>query len=1175
MRKNFIASVLIALLAIVFPASLQAQVAELEGKVLVKVGTAATSTLKESQWYMLYNRGRACYNHEVLADKLVFQSANKPLAGVDIVGDVLGYLVRLVPVTDGVDGRYYIQTGNGNYYGVLEQESQPVMTEDLAHRGVFTITKCGASGHWSLMSEGGFLLDGDGDGSLAVGYGNEVPTKAGGNNDHSFFIVTIGEESELTGSSLVNRKLAKGGLYRLVPQRTTTNSMASVGGKVVAEATDNDDESQLWIIQSIPTGGFSLRNYGDGQYVQNTTASAQYTLGAERSTLYMKPSARTSSKKSLTAISSKSDYSGKTFMHEDASHKVVNWSANDTENANPGSDWDLQDVENVPTTVQIKDHLDEVCGLVKPADGLTVQIRNCDTGRNIAEDTRGNLITSVADAEDYSQYWVIEALTGGNFALRNVKTGHYVYPQDGMRTAIGTTTRNMASIVLKESDESWERTYHIIGSGLNYCLSNAPDNVVFNFMPSDPASRWQFMATNLSAEEIEKAQADYIAYNDIKQNLSQYNASFVTFFTDASCSELLPTYQNMSDDELRAQFKRLNLPDYLLNIALKVKNDKWSEECELAKHYRVNEFKAYSSRIFSASSVGMGYWYGRLSNPTGITVKGGSVLTVFCSNAQPANTTFQLEIVKGTNSTGDVLNLNKGLNIFTFTEDANVFIFYEISNLDTPLASCPDIKVHFEGGYVNGYYDKTRGDNNETWACLREKHLKYSPVINLKTDHYVFHMNSKLVQKACPTDMEKLMALWDNMAEIEDGLMGVNDTYIPGYSAKYRNIFVCHSMTHDFMYATQSGTFYEESTLGTVMSVSGMSGGGIWGPAHENGHLHQNLINMVGTTESSNNLFANVCVYNQGMTTQRAAAPATIYNNFSQGFNWYEYDIWETTHMFYQLYLYYHVNGVMPDFYPRLFAKLRKDPMDQKNSNDIRGKNEYLKFARAVCEIAQADLSEFFDVYGFFKPVDKYHVGDYGNYTITTTQDDINETLEYMHSFPNKMGNILFIEDRVEHVLATYEGHKEGEYKSRRGDDQLGSNQMAGDVGQYVSYLETPAISDYYYTMNASGKVSIIGQGAKGLVGFKVYDENGRLAFVSNWFTFTLPSNIRNQKFRLVAAMADGTDAELSSELPEGIINTEFTQPVQPGLIYDLQGRKVEFPVRGNLYIISGKKSIY
>lgn len=368
-----------------------------------------------------------------------------------------------------------------------------------------------------------------------------------------------------------------------------------------------------------------------------------------------------------------------------------------------------------------------------------------------------------------------------------------------------------------------------------------------------------------------------------------------------------------------------------------------------------------------------------------------------------------------------------------------------------------------------------------------------------------------------------------------------------------------------------------ESSISSCMNAKEMGDGGIWAPAHECGHLRQDLIKAVGTMESSNNLFSNVVVYHQGRTTQRGAAPQTVFDHFACHTPWTSLDIWETARMYYQLYLYFHVCGHKPDFYQRVFAEMLADPMNQDDRNNIHGGEEYLKLARTMCKVADADLSEFFATYGFFVPLPYTQISEGGSiWGISTTQQEIDETLAYMHSFPKKLGNILFIEDRVEPVPATYPGHKEGEMK-RRSDDGLGGG-SAGDVGQYTAYTEEPSMKDYYYEVSAAGKVTIHGTGATGLVGFKVYDKDGNLAYLANTLTFTLPANLRSQQYTLVAAMGDGSDIALSTDLPEGIsklANEGIGKSANAGM-YDLQGR-ITSSFKGGLngvYIKNGKKIV-
>lgn len=1177
MRNKFL-GIAVALLTLMASASaLKAQVAELKDLVVVKVGANSSSTLKEGQWYLMYNQGRKAYYYEQASSKLVNMSTKGLLAGDNLTATSAAYLVQLVPVGEDQPKMYYIRTGIGHWYGKADVSGRAVYTEtSQSNRGSFHIARLGSSnGHWVVRgeNENGNLLTGFGDGWPAYCESGNTPA-AGGIYDLAFYPVTVGTADELNGGAQLNRMLAAGGVFRFLSQRSTTMSMTEPAGhSLTCKTTSDEDQSQWWVLQPDGTGGYYLRNYETGRYVQNLSgASKQYTTDANPSVIYAKASVKTTATKPLVTLSSSASFADKSCLHDDASHKVINWTANNSNNDNPASDWKVQSIEGLESEA-IRDHLDEVSGYARPADGLVAQIRNAQTGHNISEDGSGNLIACEPNAVDYSQYWQFAASTDGTYVIRNLRSGNYFYFTYGSGKGQITSVVRSHSFTVTESNDAWQRTYVLSVPNEELCYSESMVQAIYAKERELPNSHWVFIKSDLTAEEIEETQKAYEDYLDVKEHLSDYNSKFTSFFADASCAELKSEYQDCSDEELRAYMRNYNLPESLIKIALKVKNNTWSEEDEMAREFRVNTYQVYSSYMQIREKVGYSFYAGKLSNPTGITVKSGDILTVFCDHAQPSNSTMQLEVVKGADTSGTTYDLKKGINIFTFSEEANVFVFYQTNNMSVKLASCPDVRVHIEGGHLNGYYDKTRGHNNDTWAHLRTKLLQQSDIVNIKTHNFVFHMKSDLVQKACPSDMEALLGHWDMIGDVEDELMGLSDDYIPGYSEVCRNIFNCVSMDHSYMYATNHGTYYEEGTLSTVMNPSGIGSGGIWGPAHENGHLRQELINMVGTTESSNNLFSNVCVYKQGRTTQRAAAPQTIYDHFASRTPWNGYDIWETTHMFYQLYLYFHVNGYMPDFYPRFFAKMRKDPMDHSDHTDIRGKDDYLKLARACCEVAQADLSELFAAYGFFVPVDKYHIDDYGDYYITTTQADIDETLEYMHQFPRKLGNILFIEDRVEPVLATYEGHKEGEYKSRRSDDQVGTNATAGDVGQYTAYLEEPALPDYYYTVTTGGKVSIHGSGARGLVGFKVYDSADKLAFVSNRLTFTLPTALRNKDYTIVAAMGDGTDIQLTTELPESVHLPSVGSASAPA--YDLQGRRVEAPRRGSLYITNDNIHLY
>ena len=275
------------------------------------------------------------------------------------------------------------------------------------------------------------------------------------------------------------------------------------------------------------------------------------------------------------------------------------------------------------------------------------------------------------------------------------------------------------------------------------------------------------------------------------------------------------------------------------------------------------------------------------------------------------------------------------------------------------------------------------------------------------------------------------------------------------------------------MYATTYGTYYSDGTLSTVLNYNTIttSGGSIWGPSHEMGHNHQACLNIVGATEVSNNLFSNVNVFLLGVSTTRGTAVHDTFNAFAQGTSWFDMSIWAQTRMYYQLYLYYHAQGHNPNFYPTLFKLLRQDPI-RKRSGDYDnslvngdgekvggyksyGKQDYLHMAKKMCDAAQQDLSEFFEVNGMFVPVDNRYIGDYGDYWVTTTQKDIDEAKAYMHRYP-KGPNIMFIDDRItpSPVLkdSPLEGKSNSEYRVDYEDEPTRRIGYA-DVGQWLSLI--------------------------------------------------------------------------------------------------------------------------
>lgn len=952
-------------------------------------------------------------------------------------------------------------------------------------------------------------------------------------------------------NAVVSKAISEGGLFMLTSQRDASLSITETDeSKLYARTTNASDESQWWLIQPLTTGGYALRNYKTGHYINPIgTNDTPYPTSGDRSTFYVKQSANATGGQALVTISSSNGYSGTSCLHDASSHAVVKWYAG-ADGKNTASDWEIKAVEGFDQGA-LKARFAAFDRYTAPANGKVVQIRNLATGTQICESGDGKLFSVASHAGDYSQYWEMEAGANGQYAFRNVQTGHYfTYVAGTDKKNVQTATATKSYYTLPATSDKWDPTYHIRPvSGSSYYYTHAtsgngpydvPNNNVHNTTTDDARTHWFFVEVSLSQEEIDRAKQSYQTYSDLNSKKSTYSPKMVGYFTDASCSVLKDTYKTMDPNTLRTTMKNDNLPDYLVDIALKIRNNTWETEDKMSEHFRVNTYKPYSHYLQAARKVGMGYAFGRLSNPTGIVVKSGDFITLFCG-PQASGTTLQLEVVEDTEAYGTTYNLSQGMNVFSFSGDATLYIFYQINDqsIATPLSNFSDVKIHIEGGRLQGYYDKTRGHKNDTWAHLRSNLLKESNVINVKMDNFVFCLDNQIVQNNCP-NMERTVDAWDNLAKWENDLMGYNDKFNPNISQYQRNIYNWFSKNYyigGMMMTSLYGVQVMSGYINGMVNHESMESGA-WAPAHENGHLRQNLIYTLGSHESSCNLFSEVVTYELGHSTSRSAFSTDIFEKFAAGKPWADYEGSQISRMLYQLYLYFHVAGHDPEFYPKVFTELRNNPMDHTTKDNVHGGSEYLKLATTMCKVAGADLSEFFAAYGFFVPVSNRTFYENGStWKISTTQAEIDAALAEMHKYPKKLGNIVFIEDRVEQVPATYADAPAGTMKSGYNPEK------AGDFGQYTAYQETaPSAEGYTYSMASGGVITVNGTGAKGLVGFKVYDANGNLVYLSNFRTFTLPTSVTSKPFTVKAALSNNTDVVLSTS--GEIILPEVATPV-------------------------------
>ena len=1144
MKKRFTFALTALLLTLIGVSPVWAQSEGLTGKIL-NVGATAT-TLEEGKWYLLYNMYSSSFAKEEVGNVLTVTTTNPNSTDA---GTSAGYLVLLEKQED---GRYLLKSGLGNYYrNVLVGKNNGTSAEPT-ETSPYTIAPIeGSEGHFTLMStmkNGLTYYMQSSNGALS---GNATKGGANSTRDWVFKEAKITGAENLTGKDYVNYMLNKGGLVRLTNRRSSKYSLADNGTNTIGQITDKDNVGQVWILEK-DGSGYTLRNGQTGRYLDDNDNFR--SPSSSPTTIYIQFSPNNSGTSSWINLAEDSSFSGNVCLNENGDNptNLFKWTAN----GDAGSDWSISEVTNF-TEEEILNGLLANSKFQEVESGKIYHIYNAGYGSVLYENTNGNQVRcQTVDDSKFSQYWRV-INENGKYYFQNVLSERYIKKQNGALSQVySTTSTKMATgnaFTLKKTDNNTEHTYTIVdnsGVGL-HC--DAGSNLVGWFTDND-YSIWGFQVADVTEEEIAEARKSFVEYEKLNANLSTYKAHMIALFKDLACTELKDEIASLTDEALAANSDYAALTPALQDIVRKVKNNDWQQftnaktgySADYERFFRIADYKVYShhQKMSWSDQTDMSNSFGRLSNPTGISGYAGDIIYVFVDGEVSGDCTLALETVTGTSNTGSQTPLNPGMNVVMLGDQSNLYIYYELNDPNKYLANYPDIKIHIQGGGLNGYWDATRGMTNADWKLLQQELLQASPVLNLKTEHLVFCMDAKEVMKSEPDEMEGLMRVWNTILTNQERLMGLEE-----FEGRLRNVWNCFSVDHNYMYASTYGTYYHWNTLNSVMNYYNMThqgegneGGSMWGPSHEIGHNHQKTINMAGTTESSNNMFSNINQFEQGVSTTRYCSPVANFEKFNNGESWFARDITITTRMYFQLYLYFHHMKNDTTFLPRLFKELRKRPINKYgtgwDNSLVSGENQggyptsgaedYLHFAKVVCDVAQADLSEFFDAYGMFVPVEKVFVGDYSNYFVTTTQAQIDAAKAYMQKYPRKLGNIMFIDDHIataqkadpnnkfEAVPAanglkvnccTYEGSKMG---------------TGGDTGMYTDFKSTYENNGYYYGMNTyTRQVTVYGNGA---VGFKVYDNEGKLVYLSNKKKFTLPKTIVENGFTIKAAEGNGAD---------------------------------------------------
>lgn len=742
--------------------------------------------------------------------------------------------------------------------------------------------------------------------------------------------------------------------------------------------------------------------------------------------------------------------------------------------------------------------------------------------------TGGVVCVPTGSNTTYTQLWKLIA-DGNGFRVQNAATGNYIQAQTKTSSQY-VANENENTLYFVNMSEGW--TVRNTASSSQGLHCDASRNVVLWYNDAS-ANKWTLQEVTVSEDAVALSQLEYDAFRQqrnaadaevaaARANASEIESTLTQLFDDAPlCTVLKAPYAAMSDDDLRAALS--SMPSSVVSLAVKAKNAAWGHREE---EFRIRDYTCYSDPD---------YWYkplytkrhSRINNPTGIGVGVTDVITVHVGADIPSGARLSIEAVSGNSVRGTSVTLKKGFNIFRPDVEGTLFLQYVGTTTvegSTLITDYPSLPIHIEGGRVDGYWQVGRHDDND-WKDILAMHK--GEYIQVKGEYAMYHMARTYLSQCCPNTITDAIGWWDMMVRESFDLMGLEEYY----PTKHNCLVFCRSTLDGYQSAGDYSTNYVQTYIKNLVPYSGVmaNADNCWGPGHEVGHTLQHAIQMIGTAENSNNLFAQLVLLKLGRYLSRGGTLTETFNDFAAGKNYIARDGYAAQRMYWQLYLYFHHCGFNTEFYPRFFKLLRAEPMaardPDKYKHSVTGNEDQLLFARHACDAARLDLTEFFEFYGLLTPCTNLHVGDYGDYYLTTTQAEVDAFREYASRYP-KAPSFIFIEDRVKNEARTDGGSG---YKQRY-DIAVGT---AGNVGHYTDFMDTGVrAADWLYTRNGQ-RVTL--SGGTGAVGFKVFSkEDGRLLYAANTLTFTLPASLKYTAVRIVAASPDGTDVEVPSTAEGG-----------------------------------------
>ncbi len=321
------------------------------------------------------------------------------------------------------------------------------------------------------------------------------------------------------------------------------------------------------------------------------------------------------------------------------------------------------------------------------------------------------------DESDYSQLWYVgEGTADGSYTVRNLSNGFYL--QTSWRFA---KTEADLYCVTAGSDYTLSATNN--SNGYDNMHYGANQGYVVGWSTDASATQWTFNEVTIDNATLQANWDEIAALEDSVSNCAAYKALLDNIFSDNACTTIKPGYSEASYS---------GLPYGLRKMVDKVNSGDWSEpnadntkegwDHSYAKRFRLQMYEPYSIAGDITSWLRMNT-HANNDNPTGVYVNGRGLVYVMVEGEIKEGATLRLIDAGHNHRIGDATSggfeLKTGLNVIPcYGKGGHLYVCYNVDTYNADgttaatrfpenrkLSNYPPLKIHIEGGAINGYYN--------------------------------------------------------------------------------------------------------------------------------------------------------------------------------------------------------------------------------------------------------------------------------------------------------------------------------------------------------------------------------------------------------------------------------------------------------------------------------------